>query len=176
MTTYVPTLDQRELNGLVDDIRQMTSPWRLATVVEHVWWDRNRNRKIRFETVVQRQDPLLDQLRDAAAGGLPQHVGARPERRGKPATKPPPGWSEDASSRLAELYVGLSGWHARLGPRALPYEDWQKAALRVLAGSAVRLDRVVAEELAGDVRRWWTWCVTQSGLSPADLLDQRSGS
>lgn len=178
MTVYVPTLDQRELGELADDIRQLTEPWQREIIREFTYWDRNRNRKFWQDVIPVTEPPLLDQLRLAAAGGIPQHVPRQlPRRRPKPDSKPPPGFGEAASKRLADLYVGLSGWvtwfrlpTATWVSREL---DWQKHALRALAARAGGLDRPVAEELARDVRRWWWWAVVQAQLDPEEELSGR---
>jgi hypothetical protein len=113
--------------------------------------------------------PLLDQLRASAVPG----GGTRgPERRRVPDSRPPA--RLDVVDALAEVYVGISGWHAKLSLPSPPRDvDWQKAVLRSLVGAASGLAPSIAEWLAADVQGWWHDAAVGSGWRPADLLKLR---
>lgn len=150
MTVKAPSHDL--LARMADDVRQLTEPIHTA---------------IRGQIVTH--DPLLDQLREASIPG-----GAIPgeHRRSVPTSRPPA--RLDAVDALAEVYVGISGWHARLRLGSPPREaDWQKAVLRQLVGAAPTLAPSIADWLSHEVRDWWHDCAVGSGWRPADLLKLR---
>jgi hypothetical protein len=112
--------------------------------------------------------PLLDQLRDAATPGRT----SPPIRRPAPASRPPA--RLDALDTLAEVYVGISAWHARLHLASPPHgRDWQKHVLRQLADQAANLDPAIADWLAVEVHQWWADAATAAGWRPADLIRLR---
>jgi hypothetical protein len=142
------------LKQITDDIHQLTHPIHAAV----------RGRVITHA-------PLLDQLRDAATPS--GSTAARgPERRNLPGPRAPA--RVDALDALAETYVAISGWHARLELPSPPvHSDWQKRVLRQIAGTAPTLAPSVAEWLAIDVHNWWTDAARAAGWRPTDLLKLR---
>lgn len=141
------------LSRLAADVKQLADPIHTAV----------RGRIVTHE-------PLLDQLRAAAVPGGGSARG--PERRGVPGSRPPA--RLDVVDALAEVYVGISGWHVKLNLLSPARdEDWQKAVLRSLVGAASGLASEIAEWLAADVQGWWHAAAVGSGWRPADLLKLR---
>lgn len=169
MTVYTPGLDREQLAALADDVRELTQEW--SRQVWRSWhtWDRHRNRKTHRVPVTVWYPPLLDQLRAAVYPGGGATRG--PQRRTVARSSLP--ISVDPSDRLARIHAELLGWRLRL--ELAPPRDREplKGTLRQLVGEVARLDRRVAEELAGDVHRWWTWAARQAGHDADELLDTR---
>jgi len=143
--TKTPAADR-----IAGDVRQLTHPIHVA---------------LRGRIVTH--DPLLEQLREAAVPSSGAGVVRRP-----PGSRPPA--SLDALDRLSGIYVGISGWHARLClPSPARHLDWQMAVLDVLAERARDLAPAVAEWLAVEVHGWWHDAAVGSGWKPTDLLKLR---
>jgi hypothetical protein len=136
------------LAHMSDDIRQLVQPIHVA---------------IRGRIVTH--PALLDQLRQACVPGNAQRG---PERRRIPDSRPP--LRLDAVDLLSGVYVGISGWHAKLRLASPPAGvDWQKTVLRALVGAAPELAPSIADWLAADVESWWHDCAVGSGWRPDDL-------
>lgn len=147
MTTYTGT-DPRHLQALRGDVQQLADPIHIA---------------IRGKIVTH--PPLLIQLRQATIPGRTQRG---PERRQVPKSRPPA--ALDPMDALAEIYVELSGWHARLQLDSPPRNtDWQRAVLRMLPEAAQHLAPAVADWLRTDVAEWWRLAAVHSGWRPDDL-------
>lgn len=180
MTLHVPTLEPHELRQCDEDVRQLTKPWQRRVMVRRlVGYDRSRNAVYEDQAIWQTEPPLLDLLRRAAVGVLPQRVFGTPGRRKVQGSPPPPGWNQEASERLRELYAQVNDWVARLGVSlGRPVgreEDYFAIMIRRLAWRAEKLDADTARELVSDIHRWWVWCVTHAGFSAEELLGERRG-
>jgi hypothetical protein len=168
---------------MADDVRQLCEPIRAAV-------------GRRGEARIVSHPPLLDALRTAAGPGA---ASQGPERRRVPDSRPPVGWSADTADALAEVYVGISFWHAKLdlpspprflhgclhascrvlvlrergGPvcagAGLTEVDWHKAVLRRLVGEAPTLAPSIADWLAADVESWWALAARRCGWSLEQL-------
>lgn len=148
----MPTTATRP-DAITADIRQLTEPIVLA---------------VRARLV--RHPPLLDQLRAAAVPGRRGDHTATSHTA--PGSRPPA--NLDAVDVLAEIYVGISAWHARLRLPSPPRDqDWQMAVLRQLADTAADLDPPRAQWLSVEVHTWWADAATVAGWSTRDLVRLR---
>ncbi|HEU4422113.1 MAG TPA: hypothetical protein VFR67_06180 [Pilimelia sp.] len=147
MTQHHTTATTRAAD-LTGDIAQLTQPIHIAA-------------QGRIHTL----PCLLDQLRDACtpSGGT---TGAG--IRTPPGSRPPV--RLDAVDALAEVYAGISMWHARLRLPSPPRDqDWQLSVLRTLADTAPTLEPARADWLAIEVHDWWRLAATASGWTPDQL-------
>lgn len=109
---------------------------------------------------------LLDQLREACAPG--GSVGDGASVRRAPGSRPP--LRVATVDLLAEIYVGISTWHARLNLASPPRNhDWQKATLRALVDATPDLAPAIADWLAIEIHDWWRMAATGSGWRPEHL-------
>jgi hypothetical protein len=150
MPTYAST-ENRTLNTARADVHQLTHPIHIA-----------------IRGHIHTHPPLLDQLRKA---GQPAR-GNRSERRTQPRSSPPA--SLDPLDALAEIYVELAGWAARINLPSPPRRvDWHKHMLRQLAAALPKQAGAIADWAARDINHWWTLAARHTGWQPRDLIKLR---
>jgi hypothetical protein len=146
------TLDDK-LADLVWQVRQLTEPIHLAV----------RRRILTHEA-------LLDQLRDACTPSG-QTLMETVRRRVKESQPPV---STGAINALSEIYMGISYMHQHLRlPSPDRSLDWQKTAVRQIAGTVDQVAPEVAEWIAAEVESWWHDAAVGSGWRPDDLRKLR---
>jgi hypothetical protein len=151
MATYT-SVDPRQLAQAQAEAHQLTQPIHIA---------------IRRRIITH--PPLLDQLRAATQPG---HTRKGPERRTPSRSQPPA--AIDPLDALAELYVELAGWHARIGqPTIDPQHDWQKRAIQHLVAKLPAMAGEIATWAVADLHSWWTLAARHTGWRLDELRKLR---
>ncbi len=143
--SHTPT-DTR-LAELAANVRQLVEPIHIA-----------------IQGTIRTHPPLLNQLRAAIVPARAEETGLRRVPDSRPTI------NVAAADALAEIEVGIAGWHHRLRiitPR--DNTDWVKAGLRALVGAYPQLDDGMQHWLDADVDGWWELAARTVGWRPSEL-------
>ena len=142
-----------DLATVADAADSLTNPVRVREPIPY--WDDNRNRKIRIHE--HTLPSLLDQL---AAAVIPGEVYVEDDGghvRRTPRSMPPA--RLEAINALMSIEAGAAIWCTRMDLRLR--ED-AAGNIRALVGANLNSDQ--ADELLADLRHWYGWAATLTGM------------